>query len=201
MYFKVSRINNNRKLIMTTENNFTRHLFYIAVTTICLLLIPLISMQFSTEVNWTFSDFLFAGTLIFGTGLTFKVVTRNTSSNLFKIASASALGSGLFLIWANGAVGIIGSENNDFNALYFLVIFVGIIGLFASRLKAFRLSITLFAMAATQLILTVAALITGMHELPYSSIPEIVAVNGFFITWYMVSAFLFKYANEKSSKE
>lgn len=104
---------------MTTENNLPRHLFYIAITTILLLLIPLIAMQFSAEVIWTFSDFLFAGILIFGTGLTFKLVTRNTSSTMFKIASASALGSGLFLIWANGAVGIIGSENNDFNSLYF----------------------------------------------------------------------------------
>lgn len=184
---------------MTTENNLPRHLFYIAITTILLLLIPLIAMQFSAEVIWTFSDFLFAGILIFGTGLTFKLVTRNTSSTMFKIASASALGSGLFLIWANGAVGIIGSENNDFNSLYFLVIFVGIIGLFASRLKARWLSLTLLAMAATQLILMIIALFSGMAELPYSSVSEIIAVNAFFITWYIVSAFLFKYADEKGS--
>jgi hypothetical protein len=186
---------------MTTENKLSRHLIYIAIATIFLLMIPLIAMQFSTEVNWTFSDFLFAGTLLFGTGLTFKIVTRNASSNLFKIASASALGSGLFLIWANGAVGIIGSENNDFNILYFLVIFVGIIGLFASQLKAWRLFLTLFAMAATQLILTIIAIFTGMAELPHSSVSEIIAVNGFFITWFIVSALLFKYADEKGSGE
>lgn len=186
---------------MTTENNFTRHLLYIAIATISLLLIPLIAMQFSAEVNWTPFDFLFAGILIFGTGLTFKILTRNASSNLYKIASASALGSGLFLIWANGAVGIIGSENNDFNTLYFLVIFVGIIGLFASRMNARRLSHTLFAMAGTQLILTVVALFSGMAQLPYSSVSEIIAVNGFFITWFVVSAILYKYADEQNSGE
>lgn len=186
---------------MHTKNNITQAITFPAIATLTFLMIPLIAMQFSTEVNWTISDFLFAGILIFGTGLTFKLITQNNSSNLFKIAVASALGSGLFLIWANAAVGIIGSENNDFNALYFLVIFVGIIGIFLSRLQAGRLSLTLFAMAATQLIMTIVALFSGMANLPHSSVATIIAVNTFFITWFIVSAFLFKYADEKSSEE
>ena len=36
---------------------------------VILLLIPLIAMQFTSEVNWKLFDFIFAGVLLFGTGL------------------------------------------------------------------------------------------------------------------------------------
>lgn len=57
---------------------------------------------------------------------------------------------------------------------------------------------TLFAMAAKQTLIAMAALFTGMAEVPGSSVYEILAVNGFFITLFVVSAFLFRYADRVS---
>ena len=50
---------------MTANNN---RLTIILSAAGLLLLLPLVAMQFTNEVNWTFSDFLVAGILLFGTG-------------------------------------------------------------------------------------------------------------------------------------
>lgn len=90
-------------------------------------------MQFSSEVTWIFSDFVIAGTLLFGTGLTYTIIIRKSGEMMYRFAIAFVLFTGLFLVWMNMAVGIIGSEKNDINILYTLVIFAGIIGGFISN--------------------------------------------------------------------
>ncbi len=42
--------------------------FMLGIATI-VLIIPLIAMQFTTEVNWDISDFIIAGLLLYGTGI------------------------------------------------------------------------------------------------------------------------------------
>jgi protein-S-isoprenylcysteine O-methyltransferase Ste14 len=48
----------------------------IFVLVVLLLLIPFLAMQFTSEVNWTLSDFLVAGVLLFGTGLLIELAFR-----------------------------------------------------------------------------------------------------------------------------
>ncbi len=130
------------------------------------------------------------------------MVTRKSEGTAYRVAVAFALFSGLFLIWSNLAVGIIGSENNEINGLYFGVIFVGIIGAFISRFKSQGLSFTLTAMAVTQALIAAIALMTGMAEVPESSVYEILIVNGFFITLFVVAAMLFRnVAQDQESTE
>ncbi|MFO7798244.1 hypothetical protein [Rhodohalobacter sp.] len=180
---------------MNKERNLIHSIVYPAVATGLILLIPFIAMQFSNEVVWTLSDFAIAGTLLFGTGLTYTLVTRKSGKIAYRLAVGFALFTGLLLIWVNMAVGIIGSENNDINLLYFLVIFTGIVGGFISQFQPKGLMITLFAMAIVQALIAVTALLTGMGNTPGSSVYEIIAVNGFFITLFIVAASLFRYAD------
>lgn len=185
---------------MNTEQNLSKAFTYPAIATGLLLLIPFIAMKFSEDVVWTLSDFILAGIMIFGTGITYTLVTRKSEEMAYRVAVGFALFTGLFLIWSNLAVGLIGSENNEFNSLYFLVIGVGIMGAFIARFKAAGLMLTLLAMAATQAIITVAAFFTGMADVPESSVYEILAVNGFFITLFVVAAMLFRYAAQEESQ-
>ena len=74
-----------------------------------LLLIPLIAMQFTAEVNWTFLDFIVAGFLLLGTGLLTELVLRKVKTVKYRIAIIMTLLLLLILIWAELAVGIFGT--------------------------------------------------------------------------------------------
>src|SRR4051794_6865924 len=79
-----------------------------------LLLLPLVAMHFTKEVNWTVFDFLFAGLLIGGVGLVLEVAVRMTRNPFYRMAVAAALAASFLTIWVNGAVGMIGSEDNPY---------------------------------------------------------------------------------------
>jgi len=74
-----------------------------------ILLIPLIAMQFTDEVNWTLSDFVVAGVLLLGTGLMCELVIRKVKNISYRILICVALLLTLLLIWAELAVGIFGT--------------------------------------------------------------------------------------------
>ena len=74
-----------------------------------LLLIPLIAMQFTDEVNWTTSDFIIAGVLLFGAGLISEMVLRKIKDNNYKLALLALILIILILIWIELAVGIFGT--------------------------------------------------------------------------------------------
>lgn len=76
------------------------------------MLIPLIAMQFTDEVNWTPLDFVIAGVLLLVTGLIFDLVIRKVKNIKYRIAILIILLLGLFLIWAELAVGIFGTPFN-----------------------------------------------------------------------------------------
>lgn len=67
---------------------------------------PLIAMQFSTEVNWTLFDFLVAAVLLFSTGFAIEWVLRKVKDKRRRIAICLVLLATLMLIWAELAVGI-----------------------------------------------------------------------------------------------
>jgi hypothetical protein len=83
-----------------------KRLFIIVLLVALLLLIPLIAMQFTNEVNWTLFDFIVAGVLLLGTGLLGEFVMRKINKIKYRIATCIALMVVLLLIWAELAVGI-----------------------------------------------------------------------------------------------
>ena len=54
--------------------------------------------------------------------------------------------------------------------------------------------LSMFAIAVMQTVIAVTALVIGTADVTGSSIFEIIAVNGFFITLFVVAASLFSYA-------
>ncbi len=87
----------------------SKRLLTIIFTTAVLLLIPLIAMRFTNEVNWTLSDFMVAGTLLLGTGLILDLILRKITSIKYRVVISSALLLVFLLIWAELAVGIFGT--------------------------------------------------------------------------------------------
>ena len=98
-----------------------------------ILLLPAVAMQFTDEVNWGVADFAIFGALLVGVLVTYELVTKMTGDTAYRAAVGVALAAVFILIWVNGAVGIIGSEDNDANLMYFGVLAVGDIGAFIVR--------------------------------------------------------------------
>jgi hypothetical protein len=79
---------------------------WLAYGTIALLAVPFVAMQFTTEIDWTWFDFIVAGLLLFGTGVAFVLTARKIQKGYFIIALLFA--AALMLIWVELAVGIFG---------------------------------------------------------------------------------------------
>ena len=91
---------------MIREN---KRLIGIVLIVVYLLLIPLISMQFTNEVNWNLADFVVAGVLLLGTSLICEVVMRKVKETNHRIILCAAILVALLLIWIELAVGLFGT--------------------------------------------------------------------------------------------
>lgn len=84
-------------------------LLIVFVVTGCLLLTPLIAMQFTDSVQWNLADYMIAGALLFGTGILISIVVLKVKSKRYRILAVSILILLLLVIWAELAVGIFGT--------------------------------------------------------------------------------------------
>jgi hypothetical protein len=74
-----------------------------------ILLVPLLAMQFTDEVNWDLTDFAVVGALLIGTGLMYELASRKVGNIKYRAAVGVALVAALLLVWAELAVGIFGT--------------------------------------------------------------------------------------------
>jgi hypothetical protein len=165
----------------------------VALVTAIILLLFYVLMQLADEMNWSVFDFAVAGALIFGTGLTYQLVTRKAGTMAYRFAVGMALAAAFILVWVNLAVGVIGSEDNPANLMYGGVLAVGFIGAIIAELRPRGMARALFAMAIAQAVVAAIALIFGLGS-PWSGPLEIVALNGFFVVLFVGSALLFRSA-------
>lgn len=86
-----------------------KRLFAIIFTVGTLLLIPLVAMQFTEEVNWSPADFVLMGALLLGTGLLCELVLRKVKGLVPRLAICAVIVVMLLLTWAELAVGIFGT--------------------------------------------------------------------------------------------
>jgi hypothetical protein len=91
---------------MLTQN---KRLIGIVLTVGILLLMPLIAMQFTNEVDWSPFDFAVMGILLLGTGLLCELVLRNVKSLKHRVIICAVILIVFFLTWAELAVGIFGT--------------------------------------------------------------------------------------------
>ncbi len=76
---------------------------------LALLSIPLLGNLFSKEVNWSGSDFLIAGALLFTTAFLINLVRNRIKKQNQKVLIVIFILLALALIWLELAVGIFGS--------------------------------------------------------------------------------------------
>ena len=183
----------------------------IAIVVGLILLFPLWANHNIEGWNWDPFDFVFMGTLLFGTGLTYDLVARKGGTLAYRAAVGIACATGFVLVWINAAVGIIG--DGPVNLMYFGVLAVGFIGAFIARFQPRGMALALFATAVAQMLVPVIALViwkAGWQDLlidpnsphlPFDpGIAPVFGLNAVFAMLWVISALLFRHAGGPGSK-
>ena len=131
-----------------------------------------------------------SGSLLLGFGAVVELVSRQTAASAYKTGLALTVFSLLLLGWVNGAVGIIGAEDNRANLMYGGVAVVALVGALLTRLRSAGMARVLAATAGAQLLVALIAMIAGLGG-PSSGPVEILVTNGFFIVLFVGAAVLF----------
>lgn len=167
--------------------------------TMGIMLVPLMAMQFTNEVNWDITDFLVGGTLFLVTGLSYEVVATKAANKIYRTAIGLGLFTSLLLIWINLAVGLIGSENNPANWMYAAVLGVVYGGAFASRLKVETMVWVMCAAAVSQILVAFIAIIAGWGQEGANWPWSIVGINLIFASMWLGTAGLFERASKNQN--
>ena len=156
-----------------------------------LLLLPLVAMRFTEEVNWTASDFIFAGVLFGSVGLAFEFIVRRSESLACRFGAALAVVAAFLTIWINGAVGMIGSEGNPYNLLFGGVLLVALIGAILARLEPAGMTRAMIVTAIAQAAIGAFGLSTD----PRGAVLSI----GFAGLWLLAAALFWSAAREQAA--
>ena len=122
-----------------------------------------------------------------------------THRTVYGIGVGVALGSGLLLAWGVLAMGVVGAEGDPFDLLYLGVLTIGIVGAVLARFRPQGMVRALVAMALAQVVVAAIALLMGKHQVPVSSVAEIVSLNAFFVALFVGAAWLFQRAAGRPS--
>lgn len=177
----------------------------VALGTAFLLLIPLMANRYVEGANWSPGDFIAAGIMLFGAGLAFVLIARKWDNTMYRLGVGVAVAAGLMLVWANAAVGLVGSEDNPANLLYAGVLAVALIGAFAARFRPLGMSNAMFAASLTYVAVTAVALFvwkpTGAAAEPSVQVLNVLVANGVFAAVWAVSGLLFRRASAAGSPQ
>lgn len=153
-----------------------------------LLLLPLVAMQFTDEVQWTGSDFVFAGVVIGSVGVAAELAVRRSRNLAYRAGAGIALLAAFLLVWINAAVGIVG-DDNPLNLLYGVVLIVALAGGIGAGFRAAGMVRAMQAAAVAQGLVALIAFLAAPNE-PPGQVP-ILGLNLVFLAMFAASAALF----------
>lgn len=172
---------------------------FAALAPVPVLLIPLFGNLFVDGWDWDAGSFVFAWVILATAAFTYRrLATAKTATLAYRTGVGLAVVASFVLFWVNLAVGLIGSEDNPANALYFLVILVGLIGVFAARFEARGLAHAAFAMAFGTFLVPVIALLAWRSDFT-PGFASVFSLNSFFVAVFFASGLLLRHAATQPS--
>ncbi|MEO1596004.1 MAG: hypothetical protein AAFS02_12250 [Pseudomonadota bacterium] len=148
---------------------------------------------------WDLADYGVAAGLLAAVAGGITLAFRRSPNASYRFAAAIAVLAAFLLAWINGAVGIIGSENNDANLMYAGVIACLVIGAAVARLRPAGMSRVVFAAAAVQIAVGVVALAGNLGTEGNAWPGDVIVLTAFFALLWLVSGWLFRRAAAASA--
>jgi hypothetical protein len=87
-------------------NDTQKRLFRIVKITVLILLVPLLAMQFTSQIDWNLFDFAVAAALLIVTGLIYEFVVIRIANPKIRVKAGMILAIALLAAWVHLAVGI-----------------------------------------------------------------------------------------------
>lgn len=138
------------------------------------------------DVDWETGVVIILGIFLVTPAVLHELASRYSGERAFKLALTLAIGATLLLLWVNGAVGIIGDDDNPANMIYLAIPAVVLIGAVIARLKPHGMKRTLYLAAAAQVLVFGIALAAGWGFTG--------PITVFFVGMWLSSATLFRKA-------
>lgn len=157
-----------------------------------LLLVPLVAMQFTPEVDWTAGDFVFAGVMFAIVGGTLELAVWRSTSRAYRAAVALALVAGFLHVWITVAVGIIGSEANPGNLLYLAVVAIAMFGSIVALGRPAGMAVAMGVAAAAEAAVPFIAFARVADPASDVLRPEVAVITIVFTAMWLLSAMLFR---------
>jgi hypothetical protein len=178
------------EIVMATESRRESWTRWLWVGAVALLLVPFFAMRFTSEVDWTLGDFIFAALMLAALCALVELAVRRSSKAIYRWAMALAALGGFAVIWVNLAVGIVASEDNDYNMVFLAIILATIATSAAVRIRAGAMAKILPVTGIALLVALAIGQMLGSDELHDTRIAEWVGVT-VFAGMFALSALLF----------
>jgi hypothetical protein len=156
-----------------------------------LLIAPAVAMQFTREVQWSPFDFVFASVLLFGAAGTIDLAIHKGGSIAYRLGAGLAVLVSFLLIWVNGAVGVIGDEDNPANLMFIAIIAIAAAGAIAARFEARGMARAMTVACLLNAAVAVLVPVYGWGADEHPGMPGLVALIGVFAMMWGLSAALF----------
>lgn len=160
----------------------------------CILMIPAAAMLFKAEGwAWDMADFVIIWVIIAAAVLAYQFAANRAPNRAYRLAAGLGMATGVILLWINGAVGLIGSEDNPANLMYAGVLAVGLIGAAMARLRPLGMARALFVTASAQFLVPVVAVVVWRPDFS-PGVVQVFGLNFCFVLLFAGSALLFQKA-------
>ncbi len=160
-----------------------------------LLLLPAVAMQFTSEVQWTGSDFVVMGVLLGIACALYELGARLSGSVAYRAGFGLGVLTGFLTVWVNLAVGMLGDEDGSANLMFLAVLAIAGLGSLLARFRARGMARAMALAGAAQLAAVGVALAIGGF-----GTRELVLTALFAAPW-IASALLFRMAADSVSPD
>ncbi len=145
-------------------------------------------------MNWDLLDILTFSTMVAVVLIVVTLAWRRARSRAYRGAATVAVLGAFFLVWVNGAVGIIGNEENEANLLFFGVLAVAALGSVIARFRARGMAFALYATALAQVFVAAFAIVTDLGAAGPIWPRDILVMTAIFSVFWLLSGWLFSRA-------
>jgi hypothetical protein len=153
---------------------------------LALLSLPAIAMLAGADgVDWSVGDFIIFAIMLLALGGGIELASARSGNTAYRFGAITACGIGFLTIWANLAVGMIGSEENGYNMAFFAIVLLAAVGAAIVRGTAPGLAKVSFIAGLAQL---------GVGAMGYAADPRGAVFSMMFAAPWMIASALFSRA-------